>query len=238
MTSASLWQFPPRNGGIDYVQNPSSAHFRDNPIPKLVRETLQNSLDAKELGLGRPVVVRFEDTEIDGSLVGRQQLLEHMESCRRRAVDDGYGTVANSYRSAVDALGQDRIRCLRVVDSGTTGLSGNKWNALVVQEGAVRKPGERAPGGSNGIGKNAVLNVSLLNTVFYSTHYVSSSAGRVEKLQGKATLMSHPDPRNENESLQHVGFYKRNNGGPLETTSIPEYFRLGEPGTGVFIMGF
>ena len=40
-----------RNGGIDYVSDPSSAHFSDAPIPKLVRELIQNSLDAKEDGL-------------------------------------------------------------------------------------------------------------------------------------------------------------------------------------------
>ena len=237
MSRVGQWRFPPRNGGIDCVQNSASAHFRDSPIPKLVREILQNSLDAKEPDLGSPVVVRLEDTEIDGSLLGRKQLLGHMESCCHRAVEEEYRAIAREYRRAVDALQQDRIRCLRVTDSGTTGLSGKKWDALVVQEGAVRKGGERAPGGSNGIGKNAVLNVSVLNTVFYSTHFVNSSAGRVERLQGKATLMSHPDPTDNGESLQHIGFYNRS-GEPLEATNIPEYFRLEEPGTGVFVMGF
>ena len=37
------WKFPSRNGGIDYVNDPSSAHFSDAPIAKLVRELIQNS---------------------------------------------------------------------------------------------------------------------------------------------------------------------------------------------------
>ena len=70
MSNIARWHFPPRNGGIDYVQNPSSAHFVDNPIPKLVREILQNSVDAKERGILEPVAVKFHDTFVDGNLVG------------------------------------------------------------------------------------------------------------------------------------------------------------------------
>ena len=50
--SCPTWRFPPRNGGIDFVTDPSSAHFSDAPITKLVRELLQNSLDAKDTGSG------------------------------------------------------------------------------------------------------------------------------------------------------------------------------------------
>ena len=95
-----------------------------------------------------------------------------------------------------------------------------------------------APGGANGIGKNAVLNVSDLRTVFYSTRYINGREGRVEKLQGKATLMGHPNPYDKNEDLQHVGFYAMTQGKPLVTTEIPDLFRLDDTGTGVFIMGF
>ena len=129
------------------------------------------------------------------------------------------------------------IRCLRIVDSGTLGLIGKSWDALVFQEGSVQKSGD-APGGSNGVGKNAVLNVSDLRTVYYSTMYVLGREGRVERLQGKATLMDHPNPHSNSESLQHVGFYSMPQGQPVLTTQIPNYFRLREVGTGVFAMGF
>ena len=95
-----------------------------------------------------------------------------------------------------------------------------------------------APGGSYGIGKNAVFNVSLLHTVFYSTNFVNGREGRVERMQGKATLMSHPNPDKPSESLQHIGFYRSPDGHPLTATQIPGFFRLDEPGTGVFILGF
>ena len=237
MSNTASWHFPPRNGGIDYVQNPSSAHFVDNPIPKLVREILQNSVDAKERGIPEPVAVKFHDTYVDGNLVGALQLSEHMTACLERARAEKHTpAVVETYQDALAELDRDRIRCLCITDSGTTGLSGHKWSALVDQEGAVRKPGE-APGGSYGIGKNAVFNVSLLHTVFYSTNFVNGREGRVERMQGKATLMSHPNPNKPKESLQHIGFYRANES-PLTTTQIPGFFRLDEPGTGVFILGF
>ena len=123
------------------------------------------------------------------------------------------------------------------MDAGTLGLIGRSWDALVFQEGSVQKSGA-APGGSNGVGKNAVLNVSDLRTVFYSTRYIQRREGRVEKLQGKATLMDHPNPQDKSESLQHVGFYSMPHGEPVLTTQIPDFFRLDDVGTGVFIMGF
>ena len=62
--------------------------------------------------------------------------------------------------------------------------------------------------------------------------------GRVEKLQGKATLTGHADPDGSGADLQHIGFYSQEGTAPVMGTSIPKFFRLDESGTGVFIMGF
>lgn len=57
MNEQPTWQFAPRGIGVEVIQDSASAHFRDDPIRKLVREALQNSLDAKEDGLDAPVEV-------------------------------------------------------------------------------------------------------------------------------------------------------------------------------------
>ena len=66
------WRFPPRNGGIDYVNDPSSTHFSDAPIAKLVRELIQNSLDAKHDGFDDPVTVTFSETTVKRGLMSPQ----------------------------------------------------------------------------------------------------------------------------------------------------------------------
>ena len=56
--------------------------------------------------------------------------------------------------------------------------------------------------------------------------------------EGKATLTGHPDPDGSGDDLQHIGFYGLQEDGPIMGKDVPEFFRLTETGTGVFIMGF
>ena len=175
---SAIWRFPDRNGGIDFVSDPSSTHFSDAPIPKLVREVVQNSLDAKDDGFDDPVVVEFSETSVSPSLIGGESLEPHIAACFDRAASDGRAGAMAVYKRALEAIRQRNIRCLKAQDTGTVALDDARWNALVTQEGAVSKLGA-APGGSYGIGKNAALNVSDLQTVFYSTRYVAGRKGRV-----------------------------------------------------------
>ena len=145
--------------------------------------------------------------------------------------------MAAVYTNALSVIKRRDIPCLRVQDTGTMGLNDARWKALVLQEGAVSKSGG-APGGSYGIGKNAVLNVSDLQTVFYSTRLIEGRKGLVTKLEGKATLTGHPDPEGSDDDLQHIGFYGLQQDGPIMGKEVPEFFRLTETGTGVFVMGF
>ena len=234
------WHFPPRNGGVEVINDPSAAFFKDNPIPKLVREVIQNSLDAREPGIKEPVSVTFADLQVERHLVGASQLYRHLVSCLNRAVSEARPeSIRGLYQSAVETLKNSHVRCLRITDTNTTGLQGKRWDALVTQEGSVEKEEVGAPGGSFGIGKNAVFNVSDILTVFYSTHYLDGRRGRVDRLQGKATLMSHPSPDDAGESLQHTGFYTDVGGRPIEgRREIDPFFLLNEPGTGVYVMGF
>ena len=231
------WRFPPRNGGIDYVNDPSSTHFSDAPIPKLVRELIQNSLDAKHDGFDKPVTVTFAETSVKRGVIGGDALKLHLQSCLDRADEDERSDMADVYTNALSVIGRHDIPCLKVQDTGTMGLNDARWKALVTQEGAVSK-GSGAPGGSYGIGKNAILNVSDLQTVFYSTRLVEGRKGLVTKLQGKATLTGHSDPKGSGDDLQHIGFYSLRGDGPIKGRNIPEFFQLAETGTGVFIMGF
>ena len=159
MAKKHSWYFPPRNGGIDFVQDPSSAHFSDSPIPKLVRELIQNSLDARQSGRDRdPIIVTFTDTEVPKEIINAHQLSSHVAACRHRAKEQHHADVAQIYETALQTLRNVSIRCLRVTDASTTGLSESKWDALVLQEGAVQKPSHiGSPGGSYGIGKKRRL---------------------------------------------------------------------------------
>ena len=157
MTSLArpTWRFPPRSGGIDYVNDPSSRHFSDAPIAKLVRELIQNSLDAKHDGFDEPVTVTFSETGVKRGRIGGSALKRHLQSCLDRAVDDERQDMVDIYTNALSVIERRDIPCLKVQDTGTMGLNEARWKALVIQEGSVSK-GSGAPGGSYGIGKNAI----------------------------------------------------------------------------------
>ena len=113
------------------------------------------------------MTVEFEETNIGRSEIGGDKLEQHIAACFDRSAKEGRARAMATYKRALDICRQRAIRCLRAQDLGTVGLDDTRWNALVVQEGAVSKVGP-APSGSYGIGKNAALNVSDLQTVFYS----------------------------------------------------------------------
>ena len=131
--------------------------------------------------------------------------------------------MVDTYEKALSVIRRRVIPCLKVQDIGTMGLNDARWKALVVQEGAVSK-GSGAPGGSYGIGKNAILNVSDIQTVFYSTRLVEGRKGLVTKLQGKATLTGHSDPYGSGDDLQHIGFYSLRGDGAHHGPEHPRVF--------------
>lgn len=234
----ATWQFPSNQDGAEYgFGDAAAAHFRANPMAHLVREMIQNSMDAKVDGLYEPVRVVFKRIEIPTNIIGDASLRPHLGACLALAKERRQPDTATAYANALEALDQPTVSCLCVIDSGTTGLVDDNWKALVIQEGIAHK-NRSASGGSNGIGKNAVFNVSDLQTVMYSTRYLARRKGREEKLQGKSRLITHPEPKAKHIQLQHVGFYRTEDGQPLRGKQIPDVFRLAETGTGVFILGF
>ena len=82
------WNFPPLNGGIDVVQDSASEFFTDNPISKLVRETIQNSLDAKLNGVDEPVKVVFAESNINRDAFDGITLRKHLHACCERVNND------------------------------------------------------------------------------------------------------------------------------------------------------
>ena len=234
------WQFSPLNGGQEFLTNSGGHNFRNAPVGKMVREVIQNSLDARIADISEPVTVTFSLDVIDSDLLGKRFLEPHIMSCLERTrVDESAKRLRSAYERAAAALATNEIQCLSIIDANTHGLHGSSWNALIHQEGAVIK-GNAVPGGTFGVGKNAPFNLSDLNTVFYSTWFLTKR-GKHEQMEGKSLLIPHNAPGLEQgiqQTLQHAGFYRNQDGTPIKGRQIPDYFRLDQSGTGVYIMGF
>ena len=133
MSNIPSWHFPPRAWGLDVVQDSSSTHFRDDPIPKLVREVIQNSLDANDRDLDGPVQVEITESAVDRDIIGAGELQSHLQSCLDRAKSENRRNVRSFYERALGTIRAPAIRCLQIVDSGTSGLTAKHWDSLVLQ---------------------------------------------------------------------------------------------------------
>lgn len=245
------WKFPESNGGITSGFNDAGIeNFTGERFKNLGREIIQNSLDAVQLEIKKPVIVHFKRIAVTReSFPGISSLQKSMKSCLNIADSQEDKKAENFFRKAVEELQKDKIEFLRIDDFNTTGLTFdhkkpkvNPFYAITKGRGTSRKQSDTAAG-SYGIGQNAPFAVSNLRTVLYSTYYLDRSGNSQEIFQGKSILISHTI---HNDETQGTGFYGDINGlKPLFNTDIPALFRRSSfldgdnfQGTSVFIAGF
>ena len=236
-----LWRFAPTSGGYEQANSAGQFHFADNAYTKMVREVIQNSLDNPQEGLG-PVTVTFELINLSPQDLFHDTLLPSIRAVYQELQDSTDREAKTRYANMENLLTSPRIPTLAIIDSNTTGLRPNNWQNLIFREGNRVNDPKQNLGGSFGFGKNAPFNISDLNTVIYSTRYLSvEDKGRCSAITGKSQLMSHTNPRNPTERLQHIGFlcnHQQELNQPIKGNQIPSPFNLPETGTGIFIVGF
>ena len=234
------WVFPPSSGGSDDGFNDAGIEtFAGARFDGLAREIIQNSLDAA-IDDQTIVTVEFDCIKIAREdFPGLKNLLEAMKQCEKESRDKKGKAF---FKNAVQELKKAKIQCLKISDSGTTGLRGDyrkrqgQWYAITKARGISEKANSATAGGSFGIGKNAPFAVSSLRTVFYSTLYNDDDGGTVYRAQGKSILMSHSS--GDGEYTQATGFYGEVEGClPIEN-DIPDMLRPEKQGCVVFIPGF
>ena len=121
------WQFPHNSGG-------QSQGFRDGAIDTfsgrrlsgLVREVIQNSLDAHDDNAGGPVTVDFSLKSIPKSdLADLDQLALHIDKCSEIAELHKTDDIKEFYDHAKDMIGRKHnIPVLVISDYNTYGLTG------------------------------------------------------------------------------------------------------------------
>lgn len=235
------WRFAPTGGGAEQGNSAGMQTFKEDAMASMVREVLQNSLDQLESGL-ETVRVRFDLRDLPAEYFGARQLAPHVAAALKEAERDGNQEMTQRLKRSEILLRGDSIATLTIADSGSTGLRDERWDNLIIREGAPNS-GPNS-GGSFGFGKNAPFNVSDIGAVFYSTRYFDKRVerGRALYMMGKAILMSHCDPRRRNRRLQHIGFYAAHGGGRhnarVEGEAVPHELALDDTGTALHILGF
>ena len=168
------WQFPPNDfGEIEGPNNSGISHFTDQRDTNLVRESIQNSLDARA-GSGS-VRVEFSQLDLPTSAFEAGRLRDILGYVVDSPHNDEKGS--EQFDRARWLLNDNRqIRTICIKDSNTTGAQDvprprrapSKWEALTKGSGSPAKD-QKDAAGSFGLGKHSAFAVTDLRTVLYST---------------------------------------------------------------------
>lgn len=195
MSKAPEWIFPTPVAGRWSGGNANQ--FTVPPdLETLVRETVQNALDARRAP-GASVFVRFRVVELAGShrenflkAIGFADLRPHLEAVTRDPTHVGRSLADGLRRFDTDA----KLLCLYVEDAGTQGLRGDEeghspFAALVRNDLDSRKSTTTA-GGSYGLGKAVLWQCSSIRTALFGSIVADREAEGI-RLIAKADLATH-----------------------------------------------
>lgn len=241
MEKHCIWHFKPEGGGEIGPNDPLHITFKGNPYYSIVREAIQNSLDAVK-DKSNPVKVSFQDFELDRlHFPSFFKLEEHIEQSL-----DYYNSNIDAERLFGDMLkylngnesGKKKLKicCLKISDTNTKGMyfddtTTSPFYAFLRASGVSSK-NQAGSGGSFGFGKGAYFALSPLKTVVVSSKDLNGNVF----FEGATRLTTHKN--SVGEKISAYGFYDNNSGNPtIIEEEIPEIFRRTEPGTDVNIIG-
>lgn len=241
MENNCKWYFKPEGGRDVGPNDPVDEKFKGQPYYSIVRESIQNSLDAVEDD-NKPVKVEFSFFDINrNDFPGLFDIERNIKQCQAYYQDND-----NAERIFKDMLyylngnvaGKKRsnLSCLKIADYNTVGMrydendTKSPFYAFLLAGGVSAK--SQGAGGSFGFGKGAYYTLSPIKTIIVSTRTTSNDVF----FEGSTILTTHKNENNE--KLTAYGYYDNNHGEPIQTEeSIPEIFRRTEPGTDINIIG-
>jgi hypothetical protein len=238
------WYFGSEGGQDVGPNDPIHQNFKGNPYYYIVRESIQNSLDAVE-NKNKPVEVHFDFEKISraaSEYPGLFKIEKHIDQCRDYFRDDRHAKkLFNGMKSYLDKkyLGKklSSIPCLKISDYNTKGMSYEENNtkspfyAFMRAAGVSAKTG-RSSGGSFGFGKGAYFALSAIKTVLAST---KTNEGNYF-FEGTTRLTTHLDEKGNKKTA--FGYYNIGMNKPVsDPNEIPVDFIRKKTGTDFLIVG-
>ncbi|WP_051656466.1 hypothetical protein [Butyrivibrio sp. AE3004] len=188
------WRYISNNNStIVGINDAGIETFTANMNKSLVRENVQNALDAVLTNTEKPVEVEFVLFDVPRERIPDVDTLQDaITKCKKsnRNEPDAF----KFFETAEKVISQKKVSVLRISDHNTIGLEGSdtcekgtSWSRLVKESGSSNKG--QGSGGSFGIGKSASFACSDLRTVFYSS---KDTKGLLSNI-GVAKLVSFED---------------------------------------------
>lgn len=241
MSKECRWFFSEAPKNQDVGPNDAKFEIFRPDINSLVRESIQNSMDAVDDD-SIPVRMSFKIRSFQREAFPHFfELSRHVSGCLRywgKNAENVFNPILSVLQGS---SGKDRLYYIEVSDSNTSGMDyeeGNnktKFHGFLHSTGASNKKSEHS-GGSFGIGKAAYFAMSPIRSIIVST---MTQEGK-HTFQGVSMLCTHMLQDACGNEILHTptGFYSTNNANPIiDENEIPPLFRRSEPGTSINIMG-
>ena len=231
------WRFVSnQNTQITGINDAGIETFSTKILYSLVRESIQNSLDAQKTPANGPVHVEFTHFVMSPeAFPGYHSFRDALQKCRDSNLDEPQ---ANDFFSQALHVMNQPIHVLRVSDHNTCGLrgardgrKGSDWSRLVKEQGSSNKHAES--GGSFGIGKAAAFACSQLRCVVYA----SRDEDGTDSHFGVARLISFLN--DAREWTTGTGYYSLDEKfvAILENRSYDPHYVRNDSGTDIYIFG-
>lgn len=231
------WYFGPQDSANRKGPNSATAmSFKDEDFNSLVRESVQNSLDAVKDST-KPVEVSFALRSFNGlEFPNFFELKKHIQGCLDKFPnnENAEKRFRPMLQKFADGSFEQEIHYLRIVDKNTTGMNydaddpSSGFYKFLAEGVAQDKDGA---GGAFGFGKDAFWALSPIATVF-----VSSRTDTQVNFAGLAKLCTHIV---DDMELVPNGQYCTDGRGLVvsDESKIPTEFLQKEVGTSVFVLG-
>lgn len=243
-----IWNFPMCNHGQKSGFNGTGIdNFLDDPHRYLIREVLQNSLDARKDNKRVKVVVSAEmmkTSDIPGRDSLKQKIIEWYNQVSKDNHSDN--KEKNFVKYAKNFISNDNLCYLRISDYNTTGMRGSAdYNDestpfFAFSKGSgINNKGAMAAG-SKGLGKNSIFAESRLHSIV-----ISSYADTEEK--GTLGIAKFPSINSVDDYTQGTGYCvadedeaKEYNKAFNELTYFSDSYRRadGDYGSDIYALGF
>ena len=242
------WHFGKESGRSEGPFDASGQNFRQRPYASLLREAVQNSMDAHIKVVGEDGATCIPTVEVIfsfGHLKAADypefyKLREHINSCyESHFQNEDYRMFYKGMLDNFDDNYHDEIPYLKISDFNTTGMEyvhndlSNSFQAFVRSSQISVKGDSSGAAGSHGYGKAAYYLLSPVRTIFVST----MNEARVCYFEGASIIGAHIKG---DTLLCAAGYYDNNDGQPIRfdynssdisLSPIPEAFRRNQPGT-------
>ena len=234
--------FVPNVDELRGANDPIIQKFKDNFYNSLVRESIQNSMDAK--GDSTFIEVKYELGVVKRSdYPALFDLRKHIAACKETHGDNN--RAQEIYGPMADFINTEELDVLTISDSRTEGMPylpdniyKNPFSAFVNSEGQSVKTTTNSDGatvsngGSFGIGKGAYFLMSPVRSLLVST--MVNDTEKHTFFEGVSRLCTHDI---DDTHYYHMGFYCIDGETPVMGDEIPTQFKRDRPGTSISLIG-